>query len=150
MANKVPRVDLWIWYRTTEYGWLPDRWEQTIGSKRVQEIKRARVEGLEIDPPVSDSDFHLEEKPGMLIKTGASAPSEDIFAPPPELTDVRYFRIDDWGIRHEVIFENGVEREIASRKWPWALLAGVGILAAFGAYRLTRRRLRFGAERQRA
>src|SRR5262249_45300141 len=36
MIDDAPITDLWIWYRKTDHGWLPDRWEQTIGWKQVQ------------------------------------------------------------------------------------------------------------------
>jgi hypothetical protein len=111
MSGDAPLVDVWIWYRKTDHGWLTDRWEQTIGWKKIQETKRARVEALDVDPAVTDADFRLEEKPGMLIKTCVQPPG-DPNGIPPEANDVHYYRIDKKGKRREVVFEKGAEQQI--------------------------------------
>lgn len=143
-GGKTPITDLIIWYRHTPHGWLPDRWQQTMHG----DIKRARVDALEIDPPVSAADFRIAEEPGMLVTTGFYPGSGSELLPP--MTHVRNFRIDKDGKRREVVFEpstpggaNVVEKPIARNRWVWwaigVAVAG-GILA--GVYWVKRMRAR--------
>jgi hypothetical protein len=135
-SGKTPRVDMLVWYRQTSHGWLSDRWEQTIRtSKGVEEIKRASVEELEINPAVSDADFRLQEKPDMLVRTSVIPPRDEQSEGPPQPTNVHNFRIDEGGNRREVVFENGQEKRQPHAQWPlWAgliavLVAGLACLA---------------------
>lgn len=131
-AHKTPIIDTFVWYRQTSHGWLPDRWEMTMrgSQQRVIEVKRNRVDHIDIDPEVTDGDFRLEEKPGMLVKTGVHPPWRDDAEMPPAPTEVRRYRIDEDGRRREVSFEDGVERRVGSRsRWLWGV-AGVVLFAA--------------------
>lgn len=143
-ADNVPRTDLVITYRETPYGWLPDHWEQTLrAGTKVLEIKRARVDSLEVDPAVSDSDFRIEEKPGMLVITGVNPASDPrSMEPPSEPTNVHRFRIDENGRRREVVFENAVEKRIAGKSWLWWSIAVVaaGCAVLICGYLIRRRR----------
>jgi hypothetical protein len=143
-GGKTPITDLIIWYRETTHGWLPDHWQQTMHG----EIKRARVDALEIDPTVANSDFRIAEEPGMLVTTGVYPGSGSEVLPP--MTDVRNFRIDKDGKRREVVFEastrggeNKVEKPVARTRWVWWAI-GVAVVAVTlaGVYWVKRRRAR--------
>jgi hypothetical protein len=145
-GGKTPTTDLIIWYRETTHGWLPDHWQQTMHGDK--EIKRARVEALEIDPSVSDADFRIAEEPGMLVTTGVYPGSGSELLPP--MSDVRNFRIDKEGKRREVVFEastrggeNKVEKPVARTRWVWWAI-GVAVVAVTlaGGYWVKRLRAR--------
>src|SRR5207249_7904 len=87
------------------------------------------VDSLDIEPTVADTDFLIEEKPGMLVKTGVYPVDDDPSKTAPEPTNVHRYRIDGDGKRREVVFENGVEKRVGRPSWLWWI---VGTLVVAG------------------
>ncbi len=88
-----------------------------VGARIVEELRRARVEKIEIDPNVTDADFRLEEKPGMLVKTSVRPPYQKDVEVQPAPIDTHYYRIDERGHRREVTFQQGVEKPVSSARF---------------------------------
>ncbi len=140
VTNGHAYVEFDIQYQQTTHGWLPRGWTTTqrnFGNGKTDYIERVVVEELTLDPPVSDRDFEIEEKPGMLIGEATFETPKPGENPLPEPTQHRLYRLADDGSRREVTFAGGVERRVISRWW-WAL-GGVPVLG-LGAWLIYRRR----------
>jgi hypothetical protein len=62
-------TDVDIAYQQTPHGWLPLRWEGTVREQGRQliNVTRLRVAEFTVEPTVTDADFRVEAKPGMII-----------------------------------------------------------------------------------
>jgi hypothetical protein len=77
-----------IEYQKTSHGWLPHRWsftERNFNSGNVMYVERLAVREVRLDQPLNDSDFTIEEKPGMRITEYLhEVPSKGNAEPPPK------------------------------------------------------------------
>lgn len=86
-ANGKIVTDIQIDYQETRGGWLPQSW--TISHARnngqVFSFRRMRVDELEVDPAVSDADFRVDVKKGMIVQRMSYPGSpDDITSPNPD------------------------------------------------------------------
>jgi hypothetical protein len=118
-------IDLDVIYQKIEESWLPQRWTVVRRDNRGQTIRleRMRLEEVTPNPPMKDSDFEVEIKPGMIIQRVDLAGSPDSIQVPRPKED-RLFRVAENGEWNPII--NGVEQP---RRWPaWVWWAGGIIL----------------------
>lgn len=110
-----PHMDLDIEYGQTAHGWLPKRWTFTIrtpSTGKLEYEERMRVDQLLLDPGVTDADFDIEIRPGMLVaRVTTETPAPGKFATKGK---TRLYRAEKGGGLREVIFEKGVERPAPS------------------------------------
>lgn len=136
--------DIHINYQQTPRGWLLQGWTFTSldGRGRPDVIYRMRVQERTIDPPVSDADFRLEARPGMLIEEREYLePKTDRPLVDPE-SKVKLYRLGEEGEREEVPDPYGRPQPAEPRNWlPW-LAAGLVAAAGGAAWFLRSRRKR--------
>jgi hypothetical protein len=133
-ANGVPLVDMDIKYQETPQGWLPHSWTFTMRANAKQLIlyDQMTVKELTPEPVVTDADFRLEVKPGMLVGK--------VFHPEPTADDPhglktgrgeeKLFRIGSNGSWNEVQIVNGMEVRpwwVLAFWWLTPLIAAIGI-----------------------
>jgi hypothetical protein len=122
-----------IQYQQTRCGWLPKSWTFTVrnsaGGKTLL-TERMQIKELTLDPPVTDADFRIDVKPGMLVKKsvhGDVQPND-----PGRPKEEKFYRIRDNGDWNEVVIANGVERSrwsLRSIWWVAGLVTGAVTLA---------------------
>ncbi len=78
--NDKLRTDVDITYQQTSHGWLPLRWVGTVRDhhgRQLINVTRLRVEEFSINPAVTDADFQVEIKPGMILSVNEDAPPSE-------------------------------------------------------------------------
>lgn len=116
-------TDIQIEYQETAGGWLPQSWTMSAASNgKVFSLERRRVDELQIDPVVSDADFRLDLKPGMIVqRTSFPGDPDQIFLPRPDPLPPK-LRVDQNGVMNVI---NGPEPKSL---WPLYLGAAATIL----------------------
>jgi hypothetical protein len=128
-VNDKPIIDIEIVSQQTSHGWLPLRWTGTT-RRRDQPINvtRLRVEQFAADPPVDDTAFKPNVKPGMNIVEMTYEDPEKLGNQPPGFRfPSKTFHVAPDGDWNEVV--NGVEQQ----NHPWLWYALVGLLALLAA-----------------
>lgn len=131
-----------VTYQQTSHGWLPLSWVGTtrdLNGRRLINVARLRVEEFTIEPAVTDTNFQVEIKPGMIIN------EDDYAASASEKNRLGYQR------KLYRVSAGGSWEEIGSRgeplpnraRWGWLGLLAVPVVAAL-AYLWWRRRNRRG------
>lgn len=143
-ANDKMVMDIQIAYQETRGGWLPQSWTISHSSGgQIFSLERMHIDELEIDPPVSDTDFRVDIKPGMIVQRVTYPGSPDQIISPDPNPRRPEFRVDQNGVWKAV---NGPEPRSL-----WLIYLGVGVPTLVLAAGVTcviwwRRRKRLSAE----
>jgi hypothetical protein len=136
-------TDAEIVYQQTSRGWLPQRW---VGTTRdytkgnIINLTRLNVQEFNIDPLVSDRDFQVDIKPGMLISVTEYTPLSQTNQLGIQRT---MYRVDANGHWREI----GKESNSPLRSLWGRLLSLAAIIAVIALAYLLWRRLRPGSGR---
>ena len=126
-------MDMQIDYQQTRVGWLPQSW--TIAYLRAggkaAAMERMNVEEVQIDPSVSDADFHVDLTPGMIVKRFFVGGSPDQTTMP-NPTPGPVFQIEGNGSWKEIARGEGEQSQWFSNPWMWVGFA-IALVAAAGA-----------------
>jgi hypothetical protein len=138
-------TDLEVTYQQTSHGWLPQRWVGTTRNYtngQLINVTRLRVQEFAIEPEVTDTDFRIEIKPGMVIL-------EDDFAAPKAEQDTlgkkrKFYRVAPDGKWLEIGQSSGSPSVSLWRRW----LIPAGIVAVLVLGFLLVRRWKAGPGRR--
>lgn len=130
-ARGNPWSHLEITWKETPHGAWVDTWNDTWSTKnQVRRISHLRVESMEVDPPISDSDFTIAAQPGMKVKMVELSPKNQ-GSNPVEATAVQKFSISPTGTWIELSREGTPAAQ--RRLWIfWVLGIGTTILVILG------------------
>jgi len=142
-SNPTVRTD--VDWKESELGWWPEKWTHTwtFNNGKVSTIARLKLERIELNPIVSESDFTLEVLPGMTVDV-LEVPAAGTGLNPnyPARTTYRISSSGSW----EELSAKGfttLEGKLlpAERRlgWGWVVAACGGAAAALLAYALFRR-----------
>ena len=133
-----------IQYQQTPKGWLPKSWVFNLytSGKKIVRQERMRVTELDLDCAVTDADFTVEERPGMLIVRNKNGKPINPVYPRVLEKDQHFYRVTEGGTRAEVVFDNGVEHRRWPQLWLWWLLGLVAVVALAGWLVYRRRSLK--------
>jgi hypothetical protein len=140
-VNGTIYTDIQVDYQETREGWLPHGWtiSTSLDGRLVSSVQRMQVDELDIDPAISDADFHADIKPGDIVMQASVPGSPDqITAPKPD--PAKMYHVSPDGSWHELI--GGAE---ARPLWVYFIWGGVILLLIVGgacALVLWRRRYR--------
>ncbi len=93
-----------IAYQKTAHGWLPRRWtftERNFNDGTLIQVQRMDVRELSLDPPVGESSFAIDERPGMRVEEAVlKAPEPDNMETVLKTTQ---FVVGEDGRRHKIV-----------------------------------------------
>lgn len=90
--------DIVIDYKHRSNGWFPSSWRWTVFERgKMLYYQDMRVKKMKVNPIVSDADFILESRTGMIVEEVERHPSTDPFAEPK--SDITVYRLEDNGKR---------------------------------------------------
>lgn len=70
-SSSKPIFDATIHYRKTAADWMPTNWRlNTYMNGSLLYFENIRIEKVQFDIPVNDTDFEIKVKPGMLVEEG--------------------------------------------------------------------------------
>jgi hypothetical protein len=122
-------TDIQVNYQETRAGWLPQDW--TISHTHINDvafsIDRMHVDEVEINPMVTDADFRVEVKPGMIVRRTSVSGSPDQITIPKPNPDRPLFRVTQNGSLQTV---NGPEPRSL---WPYYFGGGTVIILGASA-----------------
>lgn len=129
-------TDVDITYQQTSHGWLPLRWVGTVYAhgRQLINVTRLRVDEFTIEPTVTDADFHVEAKPGMVIL-------EDTFDLPGAERNSQGFQRKNYRVAADGSWEEiGSKGEPLPPRHRWGWLALLAVPAAIALAYVWRRR----------
>jgi len=142
-VNAKIATDIQIDYEETKGGWLPQSWTISHAEDdRVFSLEKMHVDELDVDPAVSDADFHGDEKPGDVVMQRSVPGSPDQITAPKPGPD-KMFHVGQDGAWNEIV--GGAEVNPRRFYYMWGggallLLASTGLAYALVRWRRKRRR----------
>jgi hypothetical protein len=142
MTGKAPAFELLVNYEKKMAGRYPSGWTyiRRYGSGKVAEFEEVRVSEFAIDQTLSDEDFTLKPRPGMVVaKTNLGTPTNTGGEPSYPNKQRHFYQLDDTGNPHEIDALTGK----AIFRWHYWLWGSLSVLIFVGIFSwLLVRRLR--------
>lgn len=144
--NKIAREEFLLDYRKQPGGWYLSGWTYTRrepgGKHRVSDFERMRVEKMTTDVPVTEGDFAIGLRPGMVVaKSDLTLSPAPRSGPEYQVKAQELTRLDDEG--NPVRIDEQTGEPLPQRPpWGWVVLAVVGTGALTVCFILWRRKRR--------
>jgi hypothetical protein len=122
-------TDLQVNYQETRVGWLPQDWtiSNTHANDVIFSIDHMHIDEVEIDPMITDADFRVDVKPGMIVQRTSLPGSQDQITVPKSNPDRPLFRVTQNGSLQAV---KGPEPRSL---WPYYFGGGTVIIFCAGS-----------------
>jgi outer membrane lipoprotein-sorting protein len=120
-----PFNDSVIQYGKTTEGWLPQSWTfTTFTGPKTDYTEKVTVQKIDLNPQVSQAEFHLEPEPGMLVQEFHHGESPNpLFTPRAE---IKSYRAGD--LAAKIPFIGGME----GKRWTiWWLILATAVAGLF-------------------